>query len=385
MIDAKAFAQHIDTSRISPQTSHILDATRAIAAGLVVLFHSKIYTFGSVPLTPVYQWLYAPANCGSSAVMWFFVISGYLVGGAVVAEVAQTGSFDFKRYLISRMTRLYIVLIPALALGALLDGTRIAVWGMNAHAGFETVTSLSATTFFGNLLFLQTIVVQSFGSNWALWSLANEFWYYLTFPLLFAPMMFKQSILRRAMLFVLGAGLLLFIGARNPSIPWLFTLWLMGAAIRFIKVRPIKSKALAWGIAIAALLSFRYLHDRFGMLSTQMVGITFAIAVMQSRGQPLITNEFWIALAKRLSAFSFSLYLVHLPLLHFILTDVSGNSDPFLNFSPSSLSGLVLILTLVGVSYAVAFIFSLLTEKHTDDVRRRLLVNAAGKTSGVQG
>src|SRR5206468_6067980 len=99
--------KYVKTNKIPPQTSRVLDATRAIAAGLVVLFHARIYTFGSIE-SPFYQLLYAPTNCGSPAVFWFFVISGYLVGGAVIAEVAQTGSFDFRRYLISRMTRLYI-------------------------------------------------------------------------------------------------------------------------------------------------------------------------------------------------------------------------------------------------------------------------------------
>lgn len=379
MINAEALAKRIDVSRISPETSHILDATRAIAAGLVVLFHSKINTFGDVPLSPLYQWLYALANCGSPAVFWFFIISGYLVGGAVLAEVAQTGSIDFKRYLISRMTRLYIVLIPALALGALLDGARIAAWGLNVHAGFETATSLSVTTLLGNLLFLQTILVQPFGSNWALWSLANEFWYYLMFPLLLAPLMFKRSLSQRAALFTIGAAVVLFIGAHNVSTIWLFTLWLMGAAVRFLKVRPIKSRILAWGIAALTLLAFPYLHDHFGALPTQLVGVTFAIAVMQTRGQPLMAGETLIAICKRLSGFSFSLYLIHLPLLAFILTAADRSSDPFLNISPATLIGPVVIAGLVCASYTVAFIFSLATERYTDDARRFLML-ATGKT-----
>lgn len=109
-------ATHAVTTKMSPHTSHVLDATRALAAGLVVLFHAKINTFGSVPLSFWDQLLYAPANCGTPAVFWFFVISGYLVGGSVIAEIAQTSSFDFRRYLINRMTRLYVVLLPALAL-----------------------------------------------------------------------------------------------------------------------------------------------------------------------------------------------------------------------------------------------------------------------------
>jgi peptidoglycan/LPS O-acetylase OafA/YrhL len=44
---------------------------------------------------------------------------------------------------------------------------------MAEHLGFST--------FVGNLLQLQTIVVSSLGSNGPLWSLANEWWYYVLF------------------------------------------------------------------------------------------------------------------------------------------------------------------------------------------------------------
>ena len=43
---------------------------------------------------------------------------------------------------------------------------------------------LDAATFWGNLVFLQTILVPTYGTNALLWSLANEFWYYMLFPLL---------------------------------------------------------------------------------------------------------------------------------------------------------------------------------------------------------
>jgi peptidoglycan/LPS O-acetylase OafA/YrhL len=363
----------VETKNISPQTSHLLDASRAIAAGLVVLFHARIYTLGSAQLPPLYEFLYAPANCGSPAVFWFFVISGYLVGGAVIAEVAQTGNFDFRRYLISRMTRLYVVLLPALALGAFLDGSRIATWGINAHAGFETATSLSPLTLLGNVFYLQTILVQTFGSNWALWSLANEFWYYVTFPLLFAPLMIKRSLLQRVILFLVGAVTMLFIAKHNIGLPWLFTLWLLGAVVRFVKFCPIRSRALALSIAAVTMLAFPYLHQRIGLLSTELVGITFAMVIMQSHRQTTTIHPGWATVAKAFSNFSFSLYVVHLPLLHFIVTNIGQSPDPLINLSPSSAISLGVIAVLVGASYVVAFLFSQITERHTDDFRRLLL------------
>jgi peptidoglycan/LPS O-acetylase OafA/YrhL len=366
-------ATKVVTSKISPHTSQVLDAARALAAGLVVLFHAKIYAFGSASLPPWYQLLYAPANCGSPAVFWFFVISGYLVGGSVIAEVAQTGSFDFRRYLINRMTRLYIVLLPALALGAFLDSARIATWGANAHAGFETAASLSGVTVIGNVLYLQTLVVSTFGSNWVLWSLANEFWYYVTFPLLLAPVMVNRPLLQRMLLFMLGVAIMLFISKHNISMSWLFTLWCLGAAIRFAAVRPSTSQTLAWSIAAAAMLAFPYLHPWIGLLSTLLVAVTFAIAVLATHRQSAPTEGRMATFVKIFSGFSFSLYLVHLPLQHFVATEIGRGSDPFLNASPGSVTGPGFIIALVGTSYAAAFLFSRVTEGYTEALRRLLL------------
>jgi len=375
----QSMKKYVHTNKIPPQTSLVLDATRAIAAGLVVMFHARIYTFGGIE-SPFYQLLYAPTNCGIPAVFWFFVISGYLVGGAVIVEVAQTGSFDFRQYLITRMARLYIVLLPALAVGALLDNARIAAWGLNVHAGFETATSLSAATLVGNISFLQTIVVHTFGSNWPLWSLANEFWYYITFPLFLAPLMIKKLLLHRIILFLSGAAIILFIAKHNISVPWLYTLWLLGAVVRFVRARLFKSPALAWSIAAAVLLTYPYLYPRIGMLATELVGVTFAVALLETHLQTSKIRSTLATIANILSKFSFSLYVVHSPLLHYITTNIGRSSDPILNLPSSSVIGLGVFICLVSMSYVVAFLFSLVTERYTGDLRRLLLTRIPARS-----
>lgn len=167
---------------LKPYMSYVLDIARSVAAIAVVLLHAKIYALGSSSVTTFDGVLYAITGCGTQAVFWFFVISGYLVGGTVIRDVIRLGKIDFRRYFINRFSRLYVVLIPALALGGVLDYIRNETWGLNSHAGFETVASLTGETLLGNILFLQTLMVPPFGSNWALWSLANEFWYYIVFP-----------------------------------------------------------------------------------------------------------------------------------------------------------------------------------------------------------
>src|SRR6202030_3749589 len=78
--------------------------------------------------------------------------------------------------------------------------------------------------FLGNLFFVQTILCRTFGSNGPLWSLANEFWYYLLFPLLFCAVAMKAQVVVKfgsvaidlAICYLLPTGLLVY------GLTWLF-------------------------------------------------------------------------------------------------------------------------------------------------------------------
>jgi peptidoglycan/LPS O-acetylase OafA/YrhL len=174
------------------------------------------------------------------------------------------------------------------------------------------------------------------------------------------------------LLFLLGIAMMLFILKHSISMCWLFTLWCLGAAARFAAIRPIKSQTLAWSVAAAAMLAFPYLHPRIGTLATLLVAVTFAIAVLATHRQSA-TEGRWVPFVKIFSGFSFSLYLVHLPLQHFIATTIGRDSDPFLNASPWSATGPGFIIALVGASYGTAFLFSRVTESYTEPLRRFLL------------
>ena len=133
---------------------------------------------------------YAWTGLGREAVMVFFVLSGFLVGGAVMRAGP---AFDWRTYAIARLSRLWVVLVPALLLTAALDTCVASSWPSilsgSHYADWQSGPSPQGLyakdwlTALGNLLFLQTLVVPVFGTNTPLWSLANESWYYLWFPL----------------------------------------------------------------------------------------------------------------------------------------------------------------------------------------------------------
>ena len=174
-----------------------LDFLRGLAALLVLASHLRAYTFKSFgelehtdALTSAFYFI---TGLGHQAVIVFFALSGFLVGGKAFENIVS-GRFEWSRYILRRLTRLWIVIIPALfltlmfdSLGSRLshgngyDGSYYGIYsqGPSAPRGVDD----SLISFLGNLAFLQTIYVPTFGSNGPMWSLANEFWYYIIFPM----------------------------------------------------------------------------------------------------------------------------------------------------------------------------------------------------------
>ena len=189
-----------------------LDVFRWAAAVVLVISHIKGLFFVNyselVNPHPIVTLLYMVASAGHQAVIIFFVLSGYFISNSVINSIRKQ-TWSWKVYLMNRFTRLYIVLIPALLLGAIWDQTGIHYFG---HTGiydglpedqyildYSSKDHLVWQDFFGSLFYLQGILTGHFGSNGPLWSLAYEFWYYTIFSFLaWCSLLYpeKQSIRR---------------------------------------------------------------------------------------------------------------------------------------------------------------------------------------------
>lgn len=110
--------------KISKTQSDFLDLSRWVAALLVAAEHARGLVF--VDYAQLHfpdlkaKAVYFLSGFGHEAVVVFFVISGYLVGGKVVSSFLSQ-RFGWKRYLADRATRLYAVLFAALLIGAAFD------------------------------------------------------------------------------------------------------------------------------------------------------------------------------------------------------------------------------------------------------------------------
>jgi peptidoglycan/LPS O-acetylase OafA/YrhL len=237
----------------SAARSEHIDMVRGAAAGVVLCDHLRSYTFtnfGSLSdpglLT---KGFYAITSFGPQAVIIFFAMSGFLVGGRVLEDML-IGHWSWPRYFLRRLTRLWIVVVPALVITLILDWISLYFTGGIAYdqsmriytlgPDINTTLNHSLTTFLGNTAFLQTIYVPIFGTNGPMWSLANEFWYYVIFPLAAGIFLVHYSLCRR----LVAIGVLGFFVSVLPW--WLLyggAIWGAGAGAAWLAKLPIYASA----------------------------------------------------------------------------------------------------------------------------------------------
>jgi peptidoglycan/LPS O-acetylase OafA/YrhL len=363
-------------TKLNPRLSAVLDMARWLAASLVLVEHVSHNVLAepshSVGGSSWAAGVYVLTSTGAQAVIWFFVISGFLVGGAVVAEIRK-GHFDFERYALNRIARLYVVLLPALVVGYGIDLWRVELFGMDAGAGGEGPQNYGLGTFLINLLCLQTILGPTLGSNSPLWSLACEGWYYVLFPLLLVPFLKKRPLTTRTVLVLLALGVVLLLW-QNPRILRLFLIWLLGVVIRFCPPPPglLRSRRLAWSVCVLSFVAYPLLLNVVSSIASLVTAGGFAYALlveMYSADDETMPGSRYHT---RLASFSFSLYVTHAPVLHLLLTLLHGTSDPRLHLQPEGWRPLVWSIGLFLAVSLFAAAFAYLTEARTRQVRSAL-------------
>lgn len=371
----------------SSRASVSLDALRGTAALLVVLGHLRNAFFVNLAQLTGHKALwfgvYAVTNLGHQAVLVFFVLSGYLVGGSVIRALRRR-DWSWPRYLTHRLVRLWLVLIPALLLGLGWDQLGIYLHQAPALYSGHSVSHLTRDVgdgstigvLFANLAFLQSIYFPTFGSNGALWSLANEWWYYLLFPLA-ACVVARAS---RSWL-ITGAYVVLFalIGLMvGRSILALFPAWLLGAALHFAPKRTTALKGLALGgvtvLYFLAVCGFALLYYRGGKLAQlplfhelcdNALGIvTAAFVWLLLTDRRAAGNRGWNVLARSGARCSYTMYVLHLPLIVFC-AGVLVHDERWYPSAGHCLAALATLCAVLGYVWIVAS----LTEFRTDRVR----------------
>lgn len=140
----------------------MLDVVRFLAAIWVMLSHARAVKGGGV------------------AVSVFFVLSGYLIGGLLVAEKRRTGRIELTEFYFKRLLRIWV---PYYIVLAFVFGLFVAR-GQWAAPGFHERTFAALTYTYNLINDIRGDIHPIWGSFNQIWSLSIEEQFYLVAPLL---------------------------------------------------------------------------------------------------------------------------------------------------------------------------------------------------------
>jgi peptidoglycan/LPS O-acetylase OafA/YrhL len=369
------------TIQTTRQASSFIVVARWVAAFAVLIAHAgNLFISQSDIMTAphgpgVYVWWFL-TGFPHQAVIVFFVISGFLVGGNVIEKSRGTEPF-LAKYFTDRIVRIYLVLVPVILIG----------WGLDtAGRHFFPVLGLYESAMFAqsfdlhllgpNLINLQGIFFPAFGTNGPLWSLGCEFWYYIAWALLLLPLT-KAAPVIRIVGFACGAAL-----AVSFSISGVFffvggLIWIAGALVRSVPRPLIRSKGVALLIFLAVTIAVRLIARGkipsdllWAALADAAVALSFCNLLLSLRHTQ--SREWAVCrwrIHKPLSDFSFSLYACHLPITIFAAAAADyAFAVGWRAQSPTALHWAVTFAVL-GLTLCAAWLLSRVTEARTDDVR----------------
>lgn len=283
--------------------SIFLDSLRVSAAAVVFLGHFSLLAFGG-------GWLRTFAPLGHSAVVVFFVLSGYVIAWTARRDASAVN------YLVGRAARIYSVALPALMLTFVLDVLTGNLTYQHAQPWKYVPLFLTFSTDFW---FLK----ENAFSNVPWWSLCYEVWFYVLFGIVFFGRGARRWVFATLTLAIMG-----------PRLWLLFPIWLLGAALHGI--RQVSYPRLVLASALIAIIALKLSGIEFvlneavnaslgGYAKTQLRYSQFflgdyvlaslvaaAIAAARDADLSFLKAQKFIAAP---ASISFSLYLTHYPLL----------------------------------------------------------------------
>ena len=369
---------------MSNAVSRFIDAARWIAALMVALHHTNNVFINQADIMkaehwpPVYAWWFATAyTFAHGAVVVFFVLSGFLVGGAAIGK-ARAGKPFLRKFLIDRTSRIYIVLLPALALTFALDtlGQRVfAGLGVYEHPLYQA--TLKNEYLLPTVIGLQGIWFPTYGTNAALWSLGMEYWYYVICGLGLLPLSAAYGAGARWSGVALASALFLAFAVAPSYFLFGSTLWALGALARVAPQPLMRSRWLAlalWAVAVSVirLVSHGAIiedHPRKEAIDAVnallFANILLTLRFDTSEGFSWCRAKFHGAL----SHFSYSLYAMHWPVLMWLQGAALVAFGAEWNQQLASPLHYAVATAAIASLMLCAWAFSRATEARTDELR----------------
>ena len=329
--------------RIRAGHLEFLDGIRGLSAFYVLLTHAYNALFyagvkDQGRLAHLLMVALKPLAFGRYAVDMFIVLSGY----CLMLPVVRSGSLrgGFPGYIKRRATRILPTYYAALGLSLLVLLVRGA-WPRPAAGGAGLFGVWPAP---GDLL-THLLLVHNLFANWAhginspMWSVASEWQIYFFFPALLLPVWRRKGIAAAVgVAFIVGYGLFLLVpGGLNDAAPWYIGLFALGMAAATLTAGPSggdepRTGNFPWKgsflvlmavLVVSGTLAGGWFRDH-AWLVDPIFGLAAACLIIHCAGMLARSGDdapdFLLKIVRSkpavaLGAFSYSLYLIHYPLV----------------------------------------------------------------------
>ena len=330
-----------------------LTPLRGIAALLTVIFHVSLMAGPLVNHTQVLSRMYLMVD-------FFFVLSGFIMyhvyGDLFSGEVTMPA---FKKFTIARFARVYPLHFITLLY-------TVTLFYVSAKLGIPKVPVLqvenSGYSIITNLLLLQSMNLHHWFS-WvhASWSISTEWWAYMVFPFLVMPFSKLSSAGKIAVTLLCFGGYLFITFIIIPIVPF-------PAEIPFVKISPASlsvnvgyqfgfirclcgfvlgmmmyqgfkadwgKKMLGNGYVFLLAVLGMFLSMHFGLPDAVTIGFLPFVLLSAAYGSPSINKILSVNPLQKIGDWSFSIYLVHQPLL-FTIGSIISYYNPVNPNNPSA-------------------------------------------------
>ena len=357
-----------------------LDGIRGLCAVYIAFYH--IVSMGGPAAPSETNWpiriITLSIQYGYYAVPIFIVLSGF----CLMLPLARTVDSQFRGGVIQYLRRRARRILPPYFF-ALLFSIVLAVLTapLQRSSGGHWNVTLSSPVILGHLFLLHDLFPQLAGNlDPPMWSVATEWQIYFVFPFLLLPVWrrFGNAVTLGAALFI-GLGPHLIFGLpTDVGPPWYITLFTFGmlAAVLCFSNQPHQQKIgqkIPWGAAAGIFCVFWLIcvvihlnWNDYRWISELLVGAAavsliaaYARLLIQGTAKPLplglrLLSSRW---ATSLGTFSYSIYLVHFPVIY--------TADMILRslHAPFPIRFAVLFAGAVPLAVALAYLFHLAFER----------------------
>lgn len=355
-----------------------LDGLRGIAATYVVLGHARVlfwegYNDGYLTHPSEYSvfeklqmYFFSLFKYGHEAVLFFFVLSGFVIHLKYAARFSRCGTYNFKygEYLLKRVRRIYPPFIFAIVLTLVFDSLGSSL-GFSIYSGSTPYQNLNLNngntvhdvrTSVGNLFFLYKAYCPIYGTNGPAWSLKFEWWFYMLYPAFLYSGLRKYwtPTLLLLALFVLAILPLEWPEKLSQDVFSMMLSWWLGVLLADVycgRIR-ISLKEVSLLMVSAFLLPLTSKFNEILYLTNIALFFTGMLAFFMSRSEGLHIRI--LSKIKKVGDFSYTLYIIHYPILVFLSGWLLSRTDETLprhSYYIMPVTGMVLV-----ISYFVHFL-----------------------------